>query len=265
MCRLAAYLGPEIPLENIVISPKHSLLQQSQNAAEAKLAVNGDGFGVAWYDQYTRLGLYRDVLPAWSNGNLTSICRMVRSTVFLAHVRASTTGETARANCHPFTYGKWAFAHNGQVADFARIRRALELSLPDDLYAARRGTTDSELLFLLCLANGLDEDPHTALARTIAQIKAMQGDIRRPNRITCVVSDGMALYGLRYACDRRSPTLYVSETLDNGGNALASEPLDGVSQGWRKIENSAFVALSNKGIELQSFKLQQVGGVAHRT
>ena len=51
MCRLSAYLGPEIPLQNIVVLPKHSLLEQSQAATEAKLAVNGDGFGVAWYKE----------------------------------------------------------------------------------------------------------------------------------------------------------------------------------------------------------------------
>lgn len=49
MCRLTAYLGPDIPLERIIVLPSHSLLQQSQQANEAKLAVNGDGFGIAWY------------------------------------------------------------------------------------------------------------------------------------------------------------------------------------------------------------------------
>ena len=38
MCRIAAYVGPEIPLENIIVRPKHSLLAQSQNATEAKLS-----------------------------------------------------------------------------------------------------------------------------------------------------------------------------------------------------------------------------------
>ena len=147
MCRLAAYMGPEIALENIVISPKHSLLEQSQNATEAKLAVNGDGVGLAWYGDQVEPGLYRDVLPAWSDGNLTSICRLVRSRLFLAHVRASTFGETSRANCHPFTHGSWSFMHNGQIAAIRSIFRRLEASLPDDIYQARRGNTDSELFF----------------------------------------------------------------------------------------------------------------------
>ena len=46
MCRLAAYIGPEIPLENIVTAPKHSLLSQSKDAYESKVSTNGDGFGI---------------------------------------------------------------------------------------------------------------------------------------------------------------------------------------------------------------------------
>ena len=99
MCRIAAYTRPAIPLENIVVRPAHSLLTQSQHANEAKLAVNGDGFGIAWYGDDTRPGLYRDVLPSWADGNLLSLCRMMRSSQFIAHVRAGTVGETSRANC----------------------------------------------------------------------------------------------------------------------------------------------------------------------
>ena len=45
MCRLAAYLGPSRPLSEIILDPRHSLIAQSQEALEAKLSVNGDGFG----------------------------------------------------------------------------------------------------------------------------------------------------------------------------------------------------------------------------
>lgn len=107
MCRIAAYIGPSIPLENIIVRPTHSLLERSQHATQAKLAVNGDGLGIAWYDRDAEPGGYRDVLPAWADGNLTSLCRMVRSRLFIAHVRASTVGETTRQNCHPFSYGRW--------------------------------------------------------------------------------------------------------------------------------------------------------------
>ena len=182
MCRLSAYLGPEIPLQNIVVLPKHSLLEQSQAATEAKLAVNGDGFGVAWYKDGELPGQYRDVLPAWSDGNLTSLCRMISSSLFLAHVRASTSGETARVNCHPFTYGRWSFMHNGNVPNINGFRRKAEGLLSDDLYFAKKGTTDSELIFLLLLANGLDTDPLQAVQRTLEVCKSGLAANNGPNR-----------------------------------------------------------------------------------
>jgi predicted glutamine amidotransferase len=170
MCRLTAYLGPEIPLENIIVKPQHSLLIQSKNAEETKLAVNGDGFGVAWYTAKKKLGLFKDILPAWSDDNLPSLCQAIESSLFLAHVRASTTGTISRENCHPFTHANWAFMHNGAIGDFPVNRRQMESTLCDKYYCARTGNTDSELLFLMLLNNDLQEDPKSAIEKTINQI-----------------------------------------------------------------------------------------------
>lgn len=83
MCRWAAYLGPETYLEDIISSPSHSLVAQSHDAHEAKTRTNGDGFGVAWYGHRSEPGLYRDILPAWSDQNLRSLARQIRSRLFL--------------------------------------------------------------------------------------------------------------------------------------------------------------------------------------
>ncbi|WP_226782004.1 class II glutamine amidotransferase [Oceaniglobus trochenteri] len=242
MCRIAAYLGPTIPLENIIVRPTHSLLTQSQRATEAKLAVNGDGFGIAWYlADVVRPGLYRDVLPAWADGNLVSLCRMVRSPLFLSHIRASTVGETSRANCHPFAYENWAFCHNGQVPHINRIRRRVESALPDALYHHRKGTTDSELLFLMLLAHGLDRDPVAAIDAMLADLGEDTPD--GPVRMTCVFSDGAALYAFRHASDGKCPSLYISDRLDNGGRAIASEPLEDDGLRWRCVEPGRLLML----------------------
>jgi len=255
MCRIAAYTGPEIPLENIIIKPVHSLLEQSQHASEAKLAVNGDGFGVAWYDTAGSLGIYRDVLPAWADDNLINLSRMVRSGHFIAHVRASTMGETSRANCHPFRYKNWSFCHNGQIPHFKSIRRRLLATLPDALYDARQGSTDSELIFLTLLANGLAKDPQAAITTTIAQIgPAASG---QPIKLTCVFSDGHALYALRHASSGTAPTLYVSGTLDHGGRAIASEPLCGMSDRWSSIPEDTLCKVTVARREMQKLGLPQ--------
>ncbi len=258
MCRLTAYIGTEIPLENIIIKPKHSLLVQSQDAQEAKLAVNGDGFGIAWYGDLTEPGLYKDTFPAWSDDNLQCICRMVKSRLFLAHIRASTVGATSRDNCHPFTYGRWSFMHNGGIGEFDPIRRDMEGLLADDYYRARRGTTDSELFFLLMLTNGLDENPKTALERTIDQVGRLVREhqaTKAPIRLTCVFSNGETIYGFRHASDKKGPSLYLSKCLDHGGRAMASEPLHGNSENWQAVPLNHLVGLTNQSAKVLPMQL----------
>lgn len=256
MCRLASYAGPEIPLENIITAPAHSLLSQSRNAIESKVNLNGDGFGIAWYGMSTEPGVYRDCLPAWSDENLLNLCRMMHSQLFIAHVRASTTGETMRVNCHPFSFGKWSFAHNGQIGNYQRVQRQLESNLSDELYIARRGTTDSELLFLLLLQAGLDNCPITACTSVINLLEKVGSSDQpgTPLRLTFVLSDGDKLFGVRYASDRFSPTLYYSRSLDNGGISIASEPLDGNAGNWVSVSSSTMVEV-HRG-EVVSHELQ---------
>ena len=69
MCRWAAYVGAPIFLEEIVSRPGHSLIHQSHHAMQTHSAINADGFGVAWYADRPEPGLYRDVMPAWSDPN----------------------------------------------------------------------------------------------------------------------------------------------------------------------------------------------------
>ena len=178
---------------------------------------------------------------------------MMQSHLFIAHVRASTSGETMRANCHPFTYGKWSFAHNGQIGEFAQIQRELESLLSDQLYLARRGTTDSELLFLMLLQEGLEECPKTACQSVIKilQRKRETQSISTPLRLTFVFSDGCKLFGVRYASDKYSPTLYHSRRLDNGGISLASEPLDGNIENWVKIKPSTMIEIDSGNVLTQ--------------
>lgn len=249
MCRVVAYIGPEIPLQNIVASPSHSLLRQSIAANESLLAVNGDGFGVCWYANEQLPGLYKDVMPAWSDPNLTSVCRLVKSKLFLAHVRASTHGETSRANCHPFIIKNWSFMHNGQIPHLSRIQRDLEAELPDDLYHARLGTTDSELFFLLLLALGFSDNPVLAWELAYARISYAHRHNDDPIRMTCVLSDGDSVYAFRQSSDHRSPTLYASERLDNGGHAFASEPLDKRSENWHRLPENTHAMMHASNIE----------------
>ncbi len=235
MCRFLAYRGEPIFLAELVSAPCHSLIHQSLHAAEAKTGTNGDGFGIGWYGECEEPGLYRELRPAWSDENLRSLCAQVRSPLFFAHVRASTGTATSRANCHPFSHGRFLFMHNGQIGGYVAVRRRIEAMIPDGLYAARTGTTDTEAIFLAALADGLAEDPVGAMARTLKNVKrAMrEANVEEPLRFTAALTDGDSLWSFRWACDARPPTLYWQDT--QGRLVVVSEPIDGHRDDWHEV------------------------------
>lgn len=256
MCRWAAYLGEPVFLEEIVTAPRQSLIAQSHHALEAKTATNGDGFGIAWYGDRAEPGRYRDVLPAWSDCNLKSLCRQIRSGLFLAHVRASTGGATSRDNCHPFVSGRWSFMHNGQIGCFPLIRRRLVDSLPDDIYAQMHGTTDSELIFLLMLAEGLDHDPHGAAARAVARVLAAadRAGADPALKLTAAFSDGERLYAVRYSTMSHAPTLYAGTFRNRLGRCLVSEPFDRDGPEWQAVPPGSFITATQDSVAVASFE-----------
>ena len=206
MCRWLTYFGDPIYLEELIYEPDHSLVAQSRHAEKAKVPTNGDGFGIGWYQDRAFPGVYREVLPAWNDRNLRSLAHQIKAKLFFAHVRASTGTETIRPNCHPFSHGRWLFMHNGQIGGYARVRRRLEALIPDRYYEHRRGTTDSELIFMLLLANELDRDPVEAIGRMIEQVEtAMAAEgITAPLRLDCG-TDGRTEH-IRSSVRERSPS-----------------------------------------------------------
>lgn len=256
MCRWVAYAGQPIFLGELVADPEHSLIDQSRNAVEAKVGINGDGFGLGWYGEREEPGLYREILPAWSDDNLRHIARQVRSRLFFAHVRASTGTATSRANCHPFADGRWMFMHNGQIGGYQRLRRALEAMIPDHAYPARAGTTDSEALFLIARGRGMDGDPVGAMASTLADIVALmeRAAIDEPLRVTAALSNGRQLFAFRYASDGRPPSLYWRR--EAGAIQIVSEPLDRRRDQWTAVpDGHALVCCGTGGCDVVSMGL----------
>jgi predicted glutamine amidotransferase len=268
MCRWAAYRGEPLFLEELVSSPAHSLIEQSHCATRAKTATNGDGFGVAWYGDRPDPGRYRDILPAWSDCNLKSLARQIRSPLFLAHVRAATNGATRRDNCHPFVHGRWSFMHNGQIANFDRIRRGMEGLLSDELFSARMGTTDSEMLFLLAIQFGLERDPLGAMEKAIATIErlSMERAGEALVRFTAAFSDGRDLYAVRYATDHKPPTLYAAPMTgprgEKTGHCLVSEPLNDETDTWVEIPDGSAVKVNADGLHASLFQPTRIAEAA---
>lgn len=263
MCRWIAYAGQPVFLDTLVCRPVHSLLHQSQAANECHAGLNGDGFGLGWYGLRDEPGVYRDVLPAWGDENLKSLCRQIASPLFFAHVRASTGTPVSRENCHPFVRGPWMFMHNGQVGGWAKIRRAVEQQLTDRAFAARRGNTDSEALFLMLDDATLAHDPVEALRDAVVRMEATmaRAGIDEPLRIAAAITDGRTLHVIRYASDDRPPSLYWRET--EGDVIIASEPLDDDRDHWNAVSPSSAISLRVGGaLSFRSFDVRRHGSAA---
>jgi glutamine amidotransferase len=96
--------------------------------------------------------LFTSTLPAWNNKNLWRLSEKVAAPLIFAHVRAATMGScVADFNCHPFSFGRFLWMHNGGIAQFSRIKRGLVRCLDDEVYRSIGGTTDSETAFAVFL------------------------------------------------------------------------------------------------------------------
>jgi len=105
-------------------------------------------------------------------------------------------------------------------------------------------------IFLLLLQYGLSKSVDVSCGKVIGLLESMRKkmSIADPLRVAIVISNGKGLFGLRYASDRHSPTLYRSKELDNGGISIASEALDSVYENWSLITPSCIVEIGDDGM-----------------
>src|SRR5690349_24473140 len=99
MCRFLAYIGKPVLANDLLYMPQHSLInRQSLGAQEMSIPINGDGFGVSWYDFQLddEPCQFRSVHPAWSDQNLRFLAKKIKTTSMFAHIRAATRSEERR-------------------------------------------------------------------------------------------------------------------------------------------------------------------------
>ena len=276
MCRWISYSGNPIPLDELLIKPKISLIDQSMSSRMTAKPTNGDGFGVGWYNQKGEPGVYHSVQPAWNDQNLKELAHHIQSSLFLAHVRRSTGTPVQQSNCHPYRYKNWLFVHNGLLRDFQKIKRDLTLAIDLSLYPHLSGSTDSELMFFLALTLGLETDPLPALEKMVGLIEkiAVGYNIEHPVQMTLGLSDSSRLMAVRYSSEGASRTLYHSNSIaalrelypdherlgvfPENARAIVSEPLnDEISEAWIEIPESTAVMAVDGEIELLPFNPRQ--------
>lgn len=266
MCRWLAYRGPSLPLEALLLAPEHSILDQSRHAERTNFEINGDGFGLGWYGKAASPGVFHDVRPAWNDRNLRSVAAHVESHLFMAHIRATTGSPVSRSNCHPFAYGDWLFAHNGQIGGYASLRHALDVQIDPVIYASRVGTTDTEAMFQLALTFGLQDDPVGGILRMIDVVESEREKhgVSEPFEMTVALANGERLWAFRHSSDKAPPSLYynapgaslrdadgASLQLQPGAALVLSEPLDRDPENWIEVPPESRLSVQDGQVQVE--------------
>jgi predicted glutamine amidotransferase len=240
MCRL---FGQHAPAELDRCVP----LCSAPNALRFQSHQHPHGWGIGWY-QGGRVRVERGLLPAHADEAFVEAARAARSRVVVAHVRDASVGPVSEANTHPFTSGRWIFAHNGTVArfrDVARVRADLEAEIDPSLRRTLRGQTDSERCFLIFLTrmHGRGSAAAATLGQVKAALRATTETIRRiadrhsarPSSLNFLVTDGRVLAASRHGRD-----LHVAEAAGAERSfVVASEPIGEAD--WRVVPDGAVV------------------------
>src|SRR3954451_11469228 len=219
MCRILAYLGEPLPMENVLFDTDNSLVRQSYSPLMMNTFLNLAGFGMkAWdpaslrpEDPFT----YRaTTLPSFDR-NLRHLSSKLAPTCLVAHVRGVTYSSEAiitETNLHPFQFDgtRVVLAHNGHLRQFPRMRQSLIEHVRPELAQCIQGTTDSEWIYALILSQ-LDDpygapetrelaDATAAALRILRSARAAHG-IDTSSPVNVCVSTGRAVVATRFSFD----------------------------------------------------------------
>ncbi len=251
MCRLLLYQGRPIQLASLITDPKHSLINQSFNARERDEPLNGDGFGLAWFNHHVSKepALFKSITPAWNNRNLQELSRVIESSCILAHVRAATQSlEVSETNCHPFKYQNFVFMHNGDVGGFRYFKRRIHTDLGDEAFNMIKGSTDSEHLFALIIDEllkiGSDDDHMVqAIQKTLQRVVAYSEKYGQGEKsyMNFVLSNGNTSVAVRFTTDNPD---YADSLYMNSGRKYKCE--DGVCYMVEPNEDDRAIIISSE-------------------
>jgi len=219
MCRVLAYIGPEIPLESLLLEPENSLINQSLDPElHPHLQLAGWGFG-AWSEHLLKPDdplLYHRPKAAFYDDNAVGIIPSLQASTLLAHVRASGYDSgvvQADENCHPFSFTQtpWIIAQNGALPHWRLLQRELLPQCQDRYLKQMRGTTDTEFLYVLLLSlleGDSDEDVGRAFERLLNVIlQAMRNlDLVELTKLKIALVASNRIIGVNFGAGHKGET-----------------------------------------------------------
>jgi predicted glutamine amidotransferase len=274
MCRIFGF-------RSVLIGKVHTSLATAENALAVQSDRNPDGWGVAYYVDDSP-HLIKSPNTAITDDLFKKISEIVTSQTVLAHVRKATSGGLNLLNTHPFQYGKWAFAHNGNIRNFQQHRAQLITLIHPKLRNYIMGETDSEYLFYIFLSSILNvqklsgpilelkivvnqiENAIQEIINIIGPLNHHEKDTPQDNYLTFILSDGKMLVGmqggqpLHYSthktkCPERDECGFFNSSCEQKSQInqeinhliLSSEPLQGQNV-WQSMKLGDLVAVDEK-------------------
>jgi len=265
MCRLFGF-------RSVIPSQVHRSLVLAENALGVQSHKHPDGWGVVYYVDGCP-HLTRSAATAVGDTLFHRLSGVVASETVLAHVRQATQGKSSVLNSHPFQYGRWVGAHNGDIPNLEEVRGRLRAEVSPGLLRFVLGDTDSELLFFQFLSRlaeyGPLARPHgltdvmAALRRTVQRTREICDVGEHRSLLTLMLTDGQALVAThggrqlyystykRRCADRDSCSSLSAEceapTATGHVNHLivSSEPLQGENV-WIELAEGDVVAIDHR-------------------
>ncbi|MEB8340149.1 ergothioneine biosynthesis protein EgtC [Streptomyces endophyticus] len=247
MCRHLAYLGPPVPLGEVVDGPPHSLFSQSWAPRRQRHGtVNADGFGVGWYaDGDPVPARYRRAGPIWGDAAYQDLARVVRSGALLAAVRDATlAGADGEAAAAPYATGPWLFSHNGAVPGWPQSLTSLTPTLPPTDLLSMEARCDAAFLWALVLHRlRAGDEEGQALADTTLEV----AEAAPTARLNFLLTNGETITATAWGDTlwyRREPGRSV---------VVASEPYDDDPH-WIEVPDRTLLAASRTDVLLTPLK-----------
>lgn len=264
MCRLFGF-------RSVIPSQVHRSLVLAENALGVQSHKHPDGWGVVYYVDGCP-HLTRSAATALGDTLFHRLSGVVASETVLAHVRQATQGKSSVLNSHPFQYGRWVGAHNGDIPNLEAVRGELRAEIAPHLLRFVLGDTDSELLFFQFLSR-LSEcgplgqasalpDVVRALRRTVQRTREICDKAGHQSLLTLLFTDGQSLVGcqggrqlyystykrrcadrdtcasLSLECEAATTTGHVNHLI------VSSEPLQGENV-WIELDAGDVVAIDH--------------------
>lgn len=263
MCRIFGF-------RSVLKSGVHRSLMSADNALSVQSTKHPDGWGVAYY-----IGgaphLIKSADQAVSDRLFQRVSGVVSSETVVAHIRKATQGGHSPINAHPFQYGPWIFAHNGNIKEFPELREKLLSYIHKELRPFVLGDTDSEVLFYMVLSRMRERfdimkqdfapmDIASSLQEALSQVTALTDGFCKDTHgpptetyLTCVITNGRSMVAhqggkeLYYSthktlCPERDTCPFLTENCEqppHPGDSVnhlivSSEPLLGENV-WNKM------------------------------